>query len=606
MKLNKGIALSIIAVFILSFTVYAANLLTVTDIFSATKPTFGSDKQVASNIEHDDTSKHFIFAETSLNVNNPESFDVKITNITFVPNSGLSLKNTDITLVTAPAVISTSTSGAITVKALIPQDLDAVDSNLKGAAFKVGTLKVKYENAITPGGINESVPIDIYMQRANQLSIKDLDAVISDKDTQNNINDGDEIKDLRPGDKIDLTAKIENNFNSKDNLDIEGIQMDISCNDESDIDFNDDSIDFGDLGPNDDDTDTLSLEIADDAKDDTLSCLLTVEGTDQNGAKHGDSIDFDLKIDRKTHDIVIDSVIVNPTALTCSDNTMQLSVDITNLGTRDEDQVAIQVQSLTLGLNEKVANLQLNEDDSSTETIALNVDPTSIASGQYALLVTTFYDNTKQTDSKVVQISNLCEAADVGNDNTNVVDNSGNDFMGDEFTDAITLDDTEISTSAGKLVSLKVQTKNNENVPVDYTVSLDNLNEFATPTSSKNVHLSPGQTATVFLNIKVKDDVESGASYTANVVVKETTTGNVLETETFTVQIAESTSQPIFGNLNFGGNSKVLLTIGNIVLVIIAIFLIKLIFTSGRKKKPTERKLADYEPKGGSVVMKKR
>jgi len=215
------------------------------------------------------------------------------------------------------------------------------------------------------------------------------------------------------------------------------------------------------------------------------------------------------------------------------------------------------------------------------------------------LLVSTFYDNNKQTDSVVIQIDNLCTEF------VPVVEDDDNNFVG-TYTNVIGLSESSISAEMDKLVSVKVELTNNENSPVDYLVSLEDLGDFATSTSSKTVHLNPGQTSTVFLNMKTNDDAEEGATYTASVVLKDASTGSILETETFTVDVEGSQGTEFtFGNIG-GEDSKVFLVVLNVVLVIIAIFLIKLIFGSGKKKKSRPKKMADFEPKGSVIIKRKK
>jgi hypothetical protein len=264
-----------------------------------------------------------------------------------------------------------------------------------------------------------------------------------------------------------------------------------------------------------------------------------------------------------------------------------------NLGDKDEDEVAVQIQSVALGITEKLTNLVMDQDDKSTETFILPVNTEDLTDDTYALLVTTFYDTTRQTDSTIVQLENLCNAdADSSDDSTESDDSV--------YTDAITLDQDTITTTSGKLVSIKVQLTNDGNSPVDYVVSLEDLEDFASSTSNKNVHLNPGQTSTVFLNMKANDDVEDGAMYTASVVVKDSNTGSILETETFTVEVGND------AGASFEMNSKLPLTVLNIVLVIVAAFLIKLIFSGKRRKKAsTKKKMADFDS-NHSVVLKKK
>ncbi len=579
----------LVAISLTPFVVSAGEL-QVTNTYSATAPTFGNDKQEVSNPEHDDEDKRVINVTSTITLLNNESMPLEITGISFSDNQ-YGLTESDFELLSSGVTINNGTSNDLSIKATMPSTLDSINSNFEEVAMYVGRLTFNTNDTVTAS-------FDVYMQRENKLILSDLDALINSKDTESNIDDGDDIPDLKPGDDIELTIQVESDYTSKDDLDIEDVEIDIVCDDDGDLDFDDDNVDVGDLSPKDESDETISFKIEDDADDNTITCELTLDGTDQNGAKHGEMITFDVEVKRESHDIVIQEVRLNPTALTCDDSSLQISVDMANLGKRDEDEVAIDVQSMALGISERLTNLVLDVDDTTVETFVVSVSPEELVEGKYAILVSTFYDQSKQTDSQVVQIDNLCT------ENSFEETQEEEEFTG-TYTSTIDLSESTISATNDKLVSVKVDLTNRENTPVDYIVSLEDLEGFATSTSSKTVHLNPGQTSSVFLNLKTNEDVEEGAAYTASIVLKSANTGSILETETFTVNIEESTGSTgiSFSGLE-GENSKAFLIILNVVLIIIAIFLIKLIFGSGKKKKSKTKKVADFEPK--SVVIKKK
>ncbi len=603
MKLNKFTVMGVFALLVIALFSLAVNAgLSVTDTYSSSIPTFGSDTQEASNPEHDNEEDRIVYDESTITINNSDTNDITgITSVSFsLSSSGYDLIGSEFDLADGFALPSTIPSGESTIdlKAKIPKDLDAVNSDSEEVAFKVGKLTMTFSNA------TEDFPVsfDVYMQRENKLIIDDLDAEINDKDRENNIDDGDDIKDLKPGDKIQLFTKVESRYNSRDEIDVEDVELDFECDPEDDLDIEDDNIDVGDLGPDDDSDETLALDIEEDAQDDTITCTLSTSGVDENGATHGGKIEFSLEIERKSHDVVIKDIRLSPTALTCEDSSFQVAIDLINLGKRDEDEAAVSIQSIALGINEKIPGIVLDEDDSITETFVFSVSPEDLKEGKYALQVLTFYDNTKQVDTEVVQIENLCTAFSGNGDDTQEEED---DFVpsDDYVEDAINLDESVLTAEAGKLVSLKVQLTNSERFPVDYRVSLEDLGEFATSTSTKTLHLNPGQTSTVFLNMKTNEDAEEGGMYSANVVLTDANTGATLDTQTFTVEIAaeQRAEGPGLDFGNFTGSTALYVAI-NIILVVIAIFLIVLIFRgSGRKRaakkaSATPKKLADFEP----------
>ncbi len=592
MKMNKVIVMSVFALLAICLApiMVSAGSLSVDTNYSSTVPTFGDDGFEASNPYHDDDEDQVVNDTASISLSNDFGEDLNITGITLTDAKfGLTVADFDFTTAIG-TVIANGTTGSISIMATIPESLDAVDTNYDAVAMYAGKLTVNTNQS------SADITFDIYMQRENKLVIDDLDALINNKDSESNIEDNDDIKDLGPTDVIDFSIVLESMFKSKDNIDIEDVELEITCDEDSELEFTpDDLIDIGDMGTKDTVDEEITIEIDESADSvDSTTCYITVSGTDENGALHGEEIFFNLDIDRESHNIVIRDVRISPTALTCDDSSFQVSVDMLNLGDKDEDEVAVQVQSVALGITEKLTNLVMDQDDKSTETFILPVNTADLTEDTYALLVTTFYDTTRQTDSTIVQLENLC--------NTDSDDSSDDSTESDDsvYTDAITLDQDTITTTSGKLVSIKVQLTNDGNSPVDYVVSLEDLEDFASSTSNKNVHLNPGQTSTVFLNMKANDDAEAGAMYTASVVVKDSNTGSILETETFTVEVGNN------AGASFEMNSKLPLTVLNIVLVIVAVFLIKLIFSGKRRKKASaKKKVADFDSKH-SVVLKKK
>ena len=595
MKINKFIAMALFMLMAISLTpfVVSAADLEVNTAYSATVPTFGDSNQEASNPEHDDEEDEVINVTSAISVLNNAGVEVTIDSISFTDGKfGLNIN--DFELIGLGTTIANGSAADVDILANIPESLDGINSDFEEVALYIGKLTIHTDNVSI-----DAVTFDVYMQRENKLVIDDFDALINNKDTESNIKDGDDIKDLKPGDLVELSIIVESNYANQANIDIEDVEIDITCDDDEDLNFDDDNVDVGDIGTKDSSEETITFDVEDDAVQNTINCDLTTSGVDENGATHGGIIEgFGIEIKREQHDIVIKDVRVSPSPLSCGDDSIQVSVDMTNLGKRDEDEVGVQIQSIALGINDKISNLVLDEDDSSTETFIASI-PENLADDKYAILVSTFYDNNKQTDSQVVQIDNLCtEFVPVEDEN--------DEFTG-TFTSMLGLTETEVSAPMDQLVSVKVELTNSENSPVDYMVSLEDLGDFATSTSSKTVHLNPGQTSTVFLNLKTTDNAEEGAAYTANVVLKDANTGSILETETFTVNVegAPEGTGFTFGNFS-GGDSKVFLIVLNVVLIVIAIFLIKLIFGSGKKKKSKPKKVADFEPRGSVIIKKKK
>jgi hypothetical protein len=245
MRIKKIIAFNVlILIAILLAPLMVSAQLEIAETYSASNPTFGDDSQEASNSEADDEDDRIVTVTNTVPVTNNVGSNVNITGISFA-NGKFGLKASDFKLLTPNGTtITTGSTFQVSINAVIPESLDAIDSDFELSAFNVGDLTIQTTNG--------SVTFQVFMQRENKLEIDDFDALINDKDTESNIKDGDEIKDLKPGDKVELIIRVKSNYNSKSELDIENVEIDVACEDDQDLDFDDDNVDAGDLGPKDD------------------------------------------------------------------------------------------------------------------------------------------------------------------------------------------------------------------------------------------------------------------------------------------------------------------------------------------------------------------
>ncbi len=562
-----------------AFTVSAA--ITTVDTFSSTNPTFGSESQEASNPRHDEAAQRLKTDDASINLRS--DVEVNITSIQVIANSPFTENDLQINIIDIDLILAAGVAETIDFRARISEKLDAVDINGETLAFAVATVKL-YDNSTPSVEVGSFV---VYMQRENNLEMSNLDAII-ENGRKKSLGDDDRLENLKPGERIEIEAEASNNYQDESNTDVESVTLEIECTNDNNLDFDDKNVDIGDISPEDEQTDTLIIDVESDAEDKDSDCLVKVIGRDQNGARHGEGTNFKIEVTRESHDIQITSAVINPTSLTCTDREMQLSVDLLNLGRSNEDRVALEITSKAISFQERASNIELDEDDSTQEIFVIPVNPTAIKAGPFAIQVQTFYDNTKSADTQTVQVDNLCNAGSTtpGNGKTPITP---------VIQGALELDTESIQMNIGASASIAVKVNNLENTPVEYTVTLADTAEFAEGTATKTVFLNPGQQSTVLLNLRAKDDIDAG-KYSGIIVLKDNA-GKTLETKTFTVDVAERQRSSSFnlGSLFGGSDSRIFWIIGDIILIIVAIFFIRLIFTGGKKKQSTNKKLADYE-----------
>lgn len=480
-----------------------------------------------------------------------------------------------------PLDIPAASSSTLSMETMIPASLDAIDSTFKPTARDV--VRLQFEVLDSAGvATGDTIIVDVKMQRENLLEISDADAEVNGK-TKTNLDNGDEIKNLKPGDSIDIDVEVSNNFDDSDDVDLNDVNLQLSCDDEKQFDIDDKNLDLGDISPEDDETDTFNIDIDEDADDGSIGCDLEADGIDENGAKHGERISFDMDIKRESHDIQIRlPIITSPQVISCDDSTLQMTVNFLNLGKSNERNIAVEVTSTDANFQQRSSNIELDENDAEVEIFEIPLEKLA-AKSPVTFTVRTFYDNVKSSNTEVVLVENTCVQQKPQEQTTTpeVARPSGRGTL--------ILGESIVATTAGKFNSLGVQITSNEQFPIAFEVSLADISEFATSSASKTITLQPGQTSTVFLNFKTKADVDAG-TYTGTVNLKSG--GQVVDSQLFTVEIAGEQKSSGVG-ISFD-NAKVFWIIGDVILIILAIFFIRLIFVGGRRR-PKEKKMADFE-----------
>lgn len=483
-------------------------------------------------------------------------------------------------------LVDNATDNTIRLTSMVPANLDAIDpADLQQKSFKVATMTFKAVDPANPSLVLASGlgPFDLFIQRENNLDIDNIDAEINGA-ARKSIDNGDDIEDLSPGDHISIEVELRSRFDDSDEVDIENIVADLDV-DTNDFDIDDKSLDF-DLSPDDEESDTFQVDVEEDADDGTGRFDLTVSGTDENGALHGEAITFRGKVERKSHDIVIRSAVLNPAVLDCSVTAVTVQTEIVNLGKSEEDDVDIEVLMPDANYKNRVKVAgELDEDDTHTETFTIAV-PANFKPGFHAVEINTFYDSKLSGQERLI-LENTCKPAET----------NGNGQTGTKPTTLATplsLDRTSVRLDAGSSATVIATVTNTESAATDFTVTIANIEDFADAVAPKTVLLQPGQSTQLLFNIPVKSDADSG-SYSATVRV-QSGSGKTLESKNVAVIVeaaAEPEAQPTAPAFD---TSKVFWIVLDIVLVVVAIFFIRLIFTTGRRSgKPAQRTLGDVE-----------
>lgn len=322
----------------------------------------------------------------------------------------------------ASVTIPAGQSAQVKVIADIPLDFNAVEPSksasdyLDKKAFKIGDIQVKSGSTVVATSA-------LKMQAVNQLSIKKVKIACGDSSAKS-VDDGEKVKNLKPDSQCTLEVEVENKFDDDDDEYPDGSDMktgDIEMRtvtvkavvDDSDFDVSEDE-DIDGLDANDKDSVTLEFDIPDDVDDGTYTMVITAYGKDENGAVHGERWEIRLDVVRLSHDVQIRSPSISPSKISaCEGGTVRVVARIANFGTRDEDDIAVELDVPDLKYTKRITDIELDSDDSTSVSFAVDVPPKA-KPGIYRATLKTFFDNTAPSNSQALEFTvEKCEEPEV-------------------------------------------------------------------------------------------------------------------------------------------------------------------------------------------------
>lgn len=248
---------------------------------------------------------------------------------------------------------------------------------------------------ITATGAGLTRVATAYLETKSELEISRVKIEVDGK--SESVSEDEEI-DAKAGDDVVLTVTVRNNFN--EDIDIEDIGVKVESDD--DLDWDDDK-DLGDLRDGDKKDVTFKFTIDDDIDEDEYDVEITIDGEDENGATHTDVFIFSINIERENHELTIRSATLSPNRVSCDARTVTVRTTIKNTGSNDEDDVSIVVENEELDIYEYSTRIELDEGDDLVKSFVFTV-PKNVQPREYFIQITTYYDNSKQSDREVLSL----------------------------------------------------------------------------------------------------------------------------------------------------------------------------------------------------------
>ncbi|MFH1592012.1 MAG: putative S-layer protein [Candidatus Woesearchaeota archaeon] len=450
-----------------------------------------------------------------------------------------------------PGVISPGESPIITVTADIPNNID-VDTY-------GGKLKITGTSGTgTPINVEFNIDIRIQPELCKDGPLGDLDITIDEPDN------GD---DFAPGDTIRIEVNVDNSGTKDLDVIVEAFLYNMDQDEEierveSDPDEvqEDDDLDFD-----------LELEIPFDSdideNDEYVLFVKAYENGDED--KHCAEDQININIEREKHDVRIQSISVLPASAKPGEF-VDIAVKAINVGSSNEDEVTVRVFEPELGWDKTSTPVDLDDGESSdndaTFRFSLEVPDTADAKA-YSIEATVTFDDGDEKNSEFETFTVLEGAV-----TPPVI----------PPTDVLRIQ--SVSKTGENTFSVSTVVTNGGTEARTFEVEL--LASWASSVTPQTFTLVSGESRNVQFAVNAEEGLESGR-YTGTVSVREG--GALIDSETFNVEVAGESPQSgtgfSVGNLLGGNSGTVIWVLVDIVLVIVAIFFIKLIFTSGKKKK---------------------
>lgn len=222
--------------------------------------------------------------------------------------------------------------------------------------------------------------------------------------------DKEKVKDLKPGDKVELRFRLENLFDEDyDFGDIDGTiasRLDDSDYDE-DIDEEESfDVDAGTKLDAVDEEIVFTFTIPEKAESGDYILEVKIEAKDENKAKYDLDLEMTLQIERNKDDVRIASLAVTPTEVSCF-RKAQIAAEVANFGDNKQKHAALTLINTDLGLNMKYDDFALDEgtSDSNAEVKQLTLDiDQKVKPGTYPIVATAFFDYNTFSDKKSVDV----------------------------------------------------------------------------------------------------------------------------------------------------------------------------------------------------------
>jgi hypothetical protein len=240
-----------------------------------------------------------------------------------------------------------------------------------------------------------------------RLAIDDLDIRVG-SESSNNLDNNDKIgDDARPEDTVKFDITVENRYSRDDDVDIDDVTVKVTIEDIDDGDDMEEEADEFDLNPKEREEVQLIFDLPLEIEEGDYNVVVEIEGEDDNGNTLSETWSLILVVDKKTHAVQIKRASLSQSEITQGQTTI-LTTEIINLGSRNEDEVVLEIKNSNLDINFKEVDIELDndltDDDSKyRKTITISTAD-DLVPGTYSIDIRVYYDDDNLDDLTTVDL----------------------------------------------------------------------------------------------------------------------------------------------------------------------------------------------------------
>ncbi len=495
----------------------------------------------------------------------PKSKDVSITKSFTITNNG-NVTLTSLTLtplnfsdfsvfgtINPSGSLAVGASASVSLNINIPADADI------GQNDQTLNINAYYNNGTDNILVTFTEPLLIRI--GPELCIKG----IQDNEINIDITSPDSGDSFGAGETITVEVEIDNDGTRDRDFIVKGVLYDVDDNDKID------SADSDSISINEGDSDTVSFDLEVPTGTSLSKSHSYVIYLKAYASGKEDTIctedEVDVELDIPSHKVIISDYSLSPSTVQCGD-TVIASLTATNAGSNQE--------KTRLRAFESLLDIDVISDTFTIEKMGKSNDEVS-RTLQFVV------PTTAQSKTYQIQLSAETGSGSSENQIANLLVSCGVQ----SGSSALSLPSNIIRTEQGSSLDLPITVTNPYKATKTFTIE-SSLSSGISSTGSQQITLGANEQGTVTLSFNIDDSVSTG---TKSVVINLKDGTNVVSTKTAQITI-ESKSLPITGNQNTGignwfgssnNNLGIFLIVADILLVLIALYVIMLIFRRKRK-----------------------